>query len=401
MSRTPGTEPIPPMSIDFDSILEKIAADLPVEPSALLPHLCREDRQERCRVNFRLAKEYAGVGEFKPARALVQRAWLLSGFSPDILPLFIEIHSALGDFPEIQAAYKRLGMRKADDNDFDEAFRHFQSSFNTYSRHQKTDRYQFDFDILDRIERMANPYAFRQPKRFFASASRKPRIAYLTHLLANPTSVFSRINHSLAEYHDRSAFTVGFFLPEPASAFRGTGTVDGLRDLGYHTVTAPEGGKRWEKMIWLGAKIRKFQPDLLVTHAAFADPETYFLTCLRPAPLTVGLVYGPPPQFTTPGLDWCIASARHPLMDTPNHCSLVEVEPALPDRTDHQALDRARFDLPAGGPVLLSAGRSEKFQDAGFWEWIRKALDSHPAAHFVAVGILEEQIPFLAGRLPP
>jgi glycosyltransferase involved in cell wall biosynthesis len=384
----------------LDALLDRIASGAGVETAELLPFLCREDRRQRRQVNTRLAGAYAEIGDFGQARVFVRRAWLLSDFSEDLLPLYSRIHAALGDVAAIQAAHKRLGMKRAAANDLEAAIRSFNSSLYAYDLHQKLDRYDYDFDILEKIEQMAAPLRFR-PRRPAGSPRRgRIRIAYLTHLLSNPTSVFYRINLSLARFHDKSRFSIAFFAPERLSEFRDRDVLDRIRDFDCNVLTAPEAGNRTERMLWVATRIRKYRPDLLVTNAALSDLDSYFITCLRPAPATVGLVYGPPPQFTAPSLDWCIASARHPLMDSPCGGDFVPVEVELPDPDHLAAIPRRRLGVPDDGLLLMSAARPEKFQDPGFWRAIAAILRSNPLAHYVAMGVRREEITAFAQGVP-
>jgi len=386
--------------MDLETLLQQIADGRPIDADALLPHLCREDRDERLQVNLRLADAYSETGAHERAGVFVRRAWVLSGFSPDLIERFVSIHAAYGDAAAIREAYKRLGMRRSEEGDLDRAIESFYASIFAFGYHSRLDRYEYDFDILDRIERMARPYRFRPRTRAASAPDRKIRVAYLTHLLSNPTSVFYRINLSLAEHHDPSRFEVTFFSTEPASAYPDGKPPARFDALGYLVVTAPEAGSKTERLVWLGTRIAAFRPDLLVTNAALSDLDSYFVTCLRPAPATLGLVYGPPPQFTAPGFDGSIASARHPLIDTPGPCAFVPVEVALPDRDRVEPLPRRRFDLPDDAVILLTGGRPVKFQDRSFWEAIFALLRARPAAWFVAVGVRPEQLPAPLDRIP-
>lgn len=386
--------------MELNSLLEKIRSGISVEPRDLLQYLCLEGREERCAVNVSLAEAYAGIQNHEQARVFIQRAWILSDFSPDLMPLYAGIHSALDDVAAIQAAYKRLGMKKAGQNDFVEAIQYFNLSMYAHNQYQKIDRYDYDFDILERIELLARPYRFRPRSPAEPSSERKIRVAYLTYLLSNPTSVFHRINLSLAQFHEKSRFSVAFFVPEPASAFRDDEIIKLLGNCGCEVVTAPEAGGKAERMIWMAARIHKYKPDLLVTNAALANLDSYFITCMRPAATTIGLVYGPPPQFTAPSLDWCISSAKHPLMDSPCGGAFAPVEIDLPDPAKIAPCPRRQLDIPDEGFILMSCGRFTKFQDPGFWKAIFAILEAYPDLHYVALGVQEGKISFLEDLVP-
>jgi glycosyltransferase involved in cell wall biosynthesis len=144
------------------------------------------------------------------------------------------------------------------------------------------------------------------------------------------------------------------------------------------------------------AEIHKFQPHILVTNAGLANFNHYFITSLRPAPIQIGLVQGPPPQFAPPTLDWGIVWTRHPLIDCPVDCSWIPIFLDAPKREEIEPRSRAELGLPDDACVLLSAGRHVKFQDQTFWKTIVEVLTAEANSYFLAVGVTEDQIPFFA-----
>ena len=99
--------------MSFEELLKYIRQGRAAKSSELLPYLCLEDSGERCETNLRFAEAYSAAGNFGQAKVFIERAWLLSQFSPRILPQYLSIHSALGDIESIRQAYKRLGMQEA------------------------------------------------------------------------------------------------------------------------------------------------------------------------------------------------------------------------------------------------------------------------------------------------
>src|SRR6266849_1981102 len=98
--------------MSLDTILSRIVARETVASSELLPYLCSEAREQRANVNRLLADacwRSGGAEQLQQARTFVSRAWVVSGFSATLIPLFVKIHAALGDVEAIRAAYKRLG----------------------------------------------------------------------------------------------------------------------------------------------------------------------------------------------------------------------------------------------------------------------------------------------------
>jgi predicted O-linked N-acetylglucosamine transferase (SPINDLY family) len=268
-----------------------------------------------------------------------------------------------------------------------------------YAEHLKTEKYDYDFDILDSIERMAEPYRFHYDPPTVSKSQRKVRIAYLAYLQADATSVFHRINLSFAQYHDKSRFEITFFVPEPESRFQGGNLMGSFREWGCGFVTAPKITPVADRIFWIADQIHKFAPDLLVTNAGLADLHNYFVAALRPAPMTISSIYGPPPQYTSPLFDWGIAGAKHPLMDSPCNCSLVELELDLSQHARLKPCGKIAMEIPETGFVLMSAGRQVKFMDPVFWKAMLPIIQSHPEVYWVLIGVKEEQIPFLPEML--
>ena len=387
--------------MDLDSLLKNIASGVPVKAAQLLPYLCLESAEQRCQVNVKLAEAYAGIQDFEQAKVFVQRAWVLSEFSEDLLPLYLEIHAALGDIVSIQAAYKRLGMKKAAENNIAEAIEYFNLSMYAYACYQKLDRYVYDFDILERIEQTAKPYRFHPGPRRKPLEQRKTRVAYLMFGMAHTNSVVVRINLLFAQFHDKSLFDIAFFVPEPESAVHDKNIIQLLRDHNCKVVTAPEAGGEAERMLWVATQIYNFTPDLLVFNALLADLKHYFIASLHPALFTLGFSYGPPSQFAAHNLDWSITWAKHPLIDSPCDGSLVDLEIDLPERTCIQFYAKQQFNIPANSLILMSGGRYPKFQEPRFWKAILDVMHSHPDVYYVVIGVLEEELSFLKELLAP
>ena len=179
-----------------------------------LPFLCFEENEKRCEVNAKLAKVYAETRNLEQARTFIQRAWVLSRFSADLLPLYSRICSSLGDIPSIREAYKRLGLKKAAEGDISGAIHYFDLWQYAYATFTSVDRYDYDFDILESMDRLAEPYRFPARTGTSSQTGRRTRLAYLVKGVAETGSVLLKINLLFAKFHDRSRFELTFFTPE-------------------------------------------------------------------------------------------------------------------------------------------------------------------------------------------
>jgi hypothetical protein len=96
------------------------------------------------------------------------------------------------------------------------------------------------------------------------------------------------------------------------------------------------------------------------------------------SPIIIGLLQGPPAQFTAPCLDWSISWSKHPLIDCPCDCSLVHIGLDLPDTDSITPYRKKDFKIPDDSRILLSAGRYVKFQNIDFWKSIISILSAFP-----------------------
>ena len=388
----------------LNRLIKQIKSGNFIKSSELLPYLCLKNVEERWHANFRLAEAYSEIGDLRQAKVFISRSWILSQFSPDLLPLYVKIHLALNDIGAIRDAYKRLGMVEASKGNISDALKYFNLWQYAFTRYQKLNKYNYDFDILDRIKEMAKPWRYKDYDLPRPSDNRKIRLAYLTFGMVHINSVLIKISRILAQYHDKDRFEVTFFVPEPRlSVYRSPQAEENIkmfRKYGCDAVVAGGFRKGLERLLKVGEKIYNYKPDVLVTSALLAEFGHYFITCLRPAPIIVGLLQGPPPQFTAPCLDWSISWSKHPLIDCPCDCSLVQMGLDLPDTDSITPYKKKDFDIPEDSQILLSAGRHEKFQSVDFWKSVLSILSAFPSLHYVVVGVNREQLPFLDELLP-
>jgi glycosyltransferase involved in cell wall biosynthesis len=392
----------------FKSILARIAGgELPTSHQ-LLPYLCLESRGQRALVNEMLADACVQAGthqHLEQARIFIQRAWLLSGGSADLMPLYSRIASGLNDALSMREAYKQLGMRAAARQDISAAIAHFTSSHYAHPLINSIDKYDYDFDIMRCMDQLAAPHRFHTTTRVKFPARGKIRLAHLVRGATELNSILVEINLVLARFYDKSRFEITFFIPESQPDLErspnGSEYLRRFDSFGCQVVPGPDLDNRADALLEVARRINSFRPHLLVTSAALADYGHYFLTSLRPAPITIGLVQGPPPQFAAPILDWCIAWTKHPLMDTPVDCTWVDMKLDYPELEMDEPYERATLGLPRDACVLMSGGRYPKFQSVEFWKAIGELLTQHPQAYYVVAGPEESEIPALASALGP
>lgn len=388
--------------MSFKAIAARIAGGESVPPAELLPYLMLGRREERAEVNALLAEACLKSGRedrLRDARAFVRRAWLLGRFSPDLLPLYVEIHAALDDVAGIREAYKRAGIEAAARGDVSEALTYFDLWQYADWRYRRLDSFEYDFDVLDCVDGLARPHRFAPKPRAGLARSRKIRVAYLVKGITELGSVLVKVNLIFARHHDRSRVEPLFFAPESWRAVEQSGPAREHARLfeaaGCPLKTAPDMSVHHEQLRAVARTIYEARPDVLVVSAALCEFQHYYIAAMRPAPFVMALVQGPPPQYSPPALDYGIAWSKHPMMDSPLDCSWIPLrgEPVLRDGVT--PYERSEFGIPDGAFVAASAGRHVKFQEPAFWREVLDLLRRHPQMYYLVTGARADQMPFL------
>lgn len=390
----------------FESILDIIRQGGDVDPDELLPHLADVNRSTRFIYNDYLARTYYYAG--KPDRAVVfadRALLLLTGYSESFINFYVLLHRALGNIEAVQNAYKAVGMERADAGDVLSALKYFNQSRDAYADAGLGDRYEYDFDILKKIETLA----YSSPQRsvgtpssiFMVPANKKIRLAYLVYGAKHSQSVLIKILCDFARLHDQVRYEVAFFVPDSNIDYGGqvSVNVEKLRKAGGRVIEAGSASEL-DCLYKTAQHINEFSPHILVTTAVLTDYAQYFISMLVSVSVRIGLCYGPPAQYIAPTLDWVISPSIHPLLDSPCNGSLVNLEQELPSCAMVSAYSRQDLVIPPDSVVILSAGRPAKFQNREFWKAIVNILEVYPQAFFVAVGLAEPP-PFLAELMHP
>lgn len=391
---------------ELTSILGRIANGEMIEASELLPYLCLESRQQRSEVNAMLADAFIQAktpDHLQRARVFIQRAWTLTGGSADLLPLYSQICAALNDTASIREAYKQLGMKAAREDNISAAINYFTLAHKAYGIFDQLDRFEYDFDVMSHMNELAAPHRFHATGQTAYRPGDKIRIAHLVKGISESNSILVEIDLIFARFYDRSNFEVMFFIPESKDlverSAQAKNHIEQFESLDCEVVSVPSQSNQAETLLALAKTIHEFSPHVLLTSAALADYRHYFITSLRPAPISIGLVQGPPAQFAPPILDWCIAWTKHPLMDCPVDCSWVEIKIDYPMQRFAGAYSRKSLGLPDNCCVLLSAGRPTKFQSQEFWQAIADILKNYSDVFYLAVGPREDEVSFLSSIL--
>lgn len=396
----------------FNSILRRVRGGEDFDDSELLPFLTLESQGERYRVNLGLAEAFHARHERGPdprslvrARACADRAFLLSRYSAEALPVLLKVNGALGDADAAADALKRYGLEQAARGDFGGAIATFDRWSYAHAEFTQIDLHDtYDPEVLACVERMASLHRFDAPARA-PRADGRVRVAYLTQGLTEINSVLIKIDQVFARLHDRARFEAAYFSVEPESAVAASpdarAAVEEFRRLGFELSVAPDRELLVERLLAVGERIRDFAPDILVTSGGLITMRNYFVACLRPAPLTVSFHQGPSPQFTWHDFDHAISWFLTNVPDCPSDCSYVPLEFDFPAKESVEPAPRAELDVPEGATVMVSGGRWPKFQNPDYWRVMVELLEEHPSLYWVMLGPKEEQVPFLRDVLTP
>jgi len=394
--------------ITLEKFLDIIRQGGEVRPEELLPYLSQERRSDRFIANDWLARTYYYAGKPDQASVFAARALLLLKGDPEsFISFYVLLQTELGNIEAIKNAYKIVGMQQADAGNIPLALEYFNHSRDAYVNAGLGDHYEYDFDILKKIETLA--YSSPQKNKWGPSFIQhdihenngKIRLAYLVYGANHPQSILIKILCDFANYHDQSRYDVAFFVPslKTEDAEQVKLNIEKLCKAGGRVIATTSKDKL-ESLYETAHNIREFAPYILITTAVLADYDQYFISMLVSAPVKIGLCYGPPTQFIPLTLDWVISSAVHPLLDSPCDGSIVYLERELPIRATVSAYTRQELGIPPDSVIILSAGRSAKLRNREFWTAIVKMLEDYPQAFFIAIGLTDPP-PFLAELMRP
>lgn len=382
--------------MSFEKCLKQISAGNHFDQAELVSYLVSESIEKRARINYQLAEAFVSARQYGKAKVFIDRAWDFSNCSDGVFDLYKHICEHLNDFDALRAAYKRIGIGYVKEGRIGQALTAFNNWQYVYATYLHVDKYQYDIDILEAIKNLAKPHQLGNGNQPLPPIQgRRIRLAYLVYGASHANSVLVKIMETFAKCHDKSVFDVAFFVPECLTLGQKSRTTKLLTSNGAKCYIAPWSYKD-DSLITFASSIQEFRPDVLITTAGLADFEHYFLALLRPAPLVISLLQGPPQQFTARGFDHAISWSRHPLIDSPVDTSLVKLGVHLPDPAQIPTISRKEIGTPEGAVILMSAGRYVKFQNQEFWRNLVELLRAQSNTCYVVVGAERSQAPCIS-----
>lgn len=382
---------------DFDIFLEDLANGAKsLGPDELISFISMGSVSERVAANKRLAEVYINKGEFLEAKTFVERAWLISNFSSEILPLVIQLNEELKDYVSLREAYKRIGIKEANKGNVVTALTYFNIWQYVFAKYEKTDKYIYDFDILDAVSRLSMPFQ-DSARDNLKPISGKIRIAYIIYGWA---PALHKIDYAIAEFVDKSRFELVFVIPD--KIFQNPlhrDFVKKVENFNCSVITADKDDPL-SQVLAIKEKIGGFKPHILFNSASITDFWTYFLSLLVSAPLKPALIGGAMPLYISPVFDLGMVESFHITMDSLIDCARVELSLPLPLKKDHLTLTRGILNIPDNAIIIVCGGRPSKFQDQDYWKVIVQILSQENDSYLVIIGPVKHEINFIDSIIP-
>lgn len=385
---------------DFEKIIIRIVNEEPVDCDEILKHLVKTGNEERAEIFNRLAESFCLRGEnhLVQAAEFAGRAFAVSKNKIKYAPKLIEILTALKDAEKLKKVYKRIGYEYLKLNNVKEALESFDRWLYVYPEIHKTDKYEYDYDILNSIDSFTNTLGFK-PNSFFDCIAPKLRIGFLVKDITAFNSVLVKVNYQFAKYFNPDVYELYFFFPETEKQIMNSKQGEYLLNLfqkeGVINVCADECARYADQLLSVANKIKEKKIFLLVTSAALSLFNHYFITSLKPAPIILGLSQGPPPQFIPQNIDWSIAWTYHPLIDSPVPTSHVKLQIDLPNKCDIALKTKEFYGMPEDSLAVYAGGRHVKFQDQEYINSLLNIIRNDFKRYLVLAGFSKEQIPFI------
>lgn len=379
---------------EFEKVVSESTDKNGIDINRMLFTLSTGLLEKRMYLNYFLAEYYFKSKNTEQAKIFVDRAWLFSRFDTNILPLYLQIHESLQDYEAIREAYKRLGMEEAKMRNIANAISYFNQWHYVEAMYRKADIYRYDFDIIDAIERMAEPYRFTHepvPKK----VEGKTKIAFLVFGLSHANSSLIKSNKLYFKHLDMESNRVEIFVidskKEVTNRIEAMGHIFEFQRLGCRVHLFEDRVNKVEKLLEISKSIYDFGADILMTGAAMAEMEHAFVIATQPAPKTVGFLLGPPEQFCYPFMDEIVGYSYHPLFDAPVKKSAYQ-QSTYAKTKSNRSIKYSDLGIPESATVLISSGRHTKFQNADYWKAIVDILIEYSHSYYLVVGIEFDQV---------
>ena len=364
------------------------------------------NKKERAKISFQLAEYFANTSSVDyqhKAISFIERAWLLSNFDEEMLPLLEDIYSRHNRISDIKKAYKQIGIKKAINGEVTSALEYFNKWQLTFPVFANMDKYEYDNEIMNAIGKIAEPYKCKTGTSQGIVKNRKIRVAHLVKGILEANSVIIKLNKLFAEEFDSDKFELAFFMHENEKEIQSKAhsreAVKYFEDINCQVFTG-KGDTVLENLLSIRDSILEFNADILVTHDALANFNNFFISELKPARKSICIMYGPPYLSAWYTFDLGISWFNHTIPDSPVNTSLVPIEVELSSKVDLQSIDKSLLGIPPNNTLIVSGGRHAKYQNINYWQAIIELLNANEKIYFMALGFEKTDVKFLDELIP-
>ncbi|GEM_PF-750073 len=379
---------------EFEKIVPRVKDKNGVEINQILFELSAGLLEKRMYYNYFLAEHYFKCNNAEQAKIFMDRAWLFSHFDTNILPLYLQIHETIRDYEAIREAYKRVGMEEAKKNNIANAIAYFNKWHYAEATYRKVDVYRYDFDIIDAIERMAEPYAFSYESEN-KNMEGKRKIAFLIFGITHSNSSLIKSDKVYFKHLNMELNSVEIFVidskKEVMNSPEARGHIAEFHILGCKTQLFEDTHDKVDRLLNISKAIHDFGADILLSGAAMAEFEHAFVIATKPAPKTVGFLLGPPEQFCYPFMDEIVGYSLHPMFDAPVKKSVYQ-QSTYENLKYDQTISRGDIGISEDAIILVSMGRYTKFQNVEYWDAIAEILREESNVYYLVAGVTYEQV---------
>ena len=300
------------------------------------------------------------------------------------------------DISEIKKFYKQCGLKALSQQEYDDAIKYFNLWQYTHANHLKIDKYEYDLDILNTIENDLLTFKLGVTN-FNNTPTEKICIVYLVHGILSSSSILTKIIIDLIKHHDPVLFEIHVFTTESLArviATSGRIFINQFRVLNCTFHYAPLFLFGFSKIKSIATSIHDLNPHILITIAALADFEHFFISAFKPAPIRIGFVLGTPAQFIPPSFDFGITWINRLALNCPVPCINSGIL-YVPQDKSYINLKRCDYGLPEDAIIISSAGRYSKFQDMQVLNIILTCMQYLSKLHYIIIGPLKNEVNFI------
>lgn len=372
----------------FEEIILRITSGEDVPQEEFIKYLIVDSKEARKDVCFKLASAYFESKQYEKAKVFVEKSWLLSGFSEEVISLYVRVCEQFNDVTAIKNAYKRIGINYAKEGNITCAIKYFNRWHYAEVKYNNSDEFEYDFDILDAMRTLALPYRVENSIR--PVDGRKIKLGYLVFGMTHLNSIIVKILQEFSKYHDKDVFEPIFIIPEPMFVLeehkQAIECIEKIQNNGCKVVIAPDDEDYAESLLGLVSAIQKENLDILVTSVGLGDFRHNFITNVRPAGAVIGMLMANHSQYISLDMDYSIAWSKQLLIDCPIDSSVVDLRVEVKDKSSINPVGFEKLGIKPNSKIIVSAGRDVKFCNPDFWHVVNEVLLSQENAYLVIVG---------------